>query len=107
MKNGMALEQAADKALQFLRRSPLLSFSYPVVRNILAAVAGRRPWEDLQQSLTTLQKTSWSLTEIPPGMKRRVTSVERPRFFNPFSLAVECLVYILTGMHELVHLPAS
>lgn len=88
---------AVERGFKFLEKMPLLVLGYDVVKEVLAAIIQQRDWAYLRTKLQQLKATEWRLDDQTPVRKRTLDSIERPRFFNPIQIAVDCLVFMLTG----------
>ncbi|KAL8429312.1 hypothetical protein ACSSS7_006677 [Eimeria intestinalis] len=99
------LAAAVQSGGSFLKQVPNLALAYPVVREVITAVIGGTPWEDLLSSLRRLQQMDWALSEPTPLRKRLLDSVTRPNFFNPLQIATDCLSFLITGVYERPRMP--
>ncbi|KAL8451645.1 hypothetical protein Emed_001807 [Eimeria media] len=99
------LAAAVQNGGAFLKQVPNLALAYPVVREVITAIIGNAPWEELLSSLQRLQEMDWTLSEPTPSRKRILDSVTRPNYFNAVQIAADCLGFLLTGVYERPRMP--
>ncbi|KAL8275228.1 hypothetical protein Esti_000812 [Eimeria stiedai] len=99
------LAGAVQKGGLFLKQVPNLPLAYPVVREVIVAIMGGAPWEELLSSLRQLQQMDWAMPEPKPSRKRLLDSFTRPNFFNPFQIAADFIGFLLTGVYERPRMP--
>ncbi|KAL8446784.1 hypothetical protein Emag_004545 [Eimeria magna] len=99
------LAAAVQNGGLFLKQVPNLALAYSVVREVITAIIGGVPWEELLSSLQRLQEMDWAMSEPTPSRKRLLDRLTRPNFFNAIQIATDCLGFLLTGVYERPRMP--
>lgn len=107
VRNESQSAMATERGLQFLKHVPALTLAYGVVKEALIAVRRRSSWNDLRARLQQLKEADWVLADKTPLRKRTLKKLMRPRFFNPIQIATDCLVFIVTGEQQALHVTGA
>lgn len=99
---GSKAEQKALKnaALKFLRDTPVIDMTRPLVISFFDWIDKKLPWEEVIGQLMAMRDHRWMATKSTPVLKRTVSSLEHPMLFNPLQSFISILHICISGSFE-------